>query len=53
MKKKTITVDCITCDEYMKVDDDGNFTCSWGVKNKPKIMAEQKGKTPLQCKLKR
>jgi len=51
MKRKTITVDCPSC-QYMKVGEDGNCTCSWGA-GKPKRLLEQKGKKKLNCKLKR
>lgn len=51
MKTKTLTIDCVSCD-LMKIDDDSNFTCSWG-KGEPKKMDPHKGKRPIKCKLKR
>lgn len=53
MRKKTLTTDCASCETYMKIDDDNNFTCSWGKGKKPKILEPHKGKKPIQCKLKR
>ena len=52
MKTKTLTVDCEKC-KLMHVNDNGDFTCSWGAKGKPKRMMHHKGKTPINCKLKR
>jgi len=51
MKTKTLTIDCNDC-HLMKVDQDNNFTCSWG-RGKPKKMEPHKGKLPINCKLKR
>ena len=52
MSRKTLTIDCPSCNK-MKIDDDNNFTCSWGKGKKPKILEPHKGKRPIECKLKR
>lgn len=52
MKTKTLTMDCVSCEKYLTIDDDNNFTCSWG-KGEPKKLVPHKGRRPIQCKLKR
>jgi len=51
MRKKTMTLDCQSC-QLMKIDEKNQFLCRWG-NGKPKILLPQKGKKPLNCKLKR
>jgi len=51
MRKKTLTTDCASCN-LMKIDDNNNFICEWGV-GEPKVLEPHKGKKPIQCKLKR
>jgi len=49
LRRKTITIDCGTC-EFCSADDQGQFMCSWG-KGKPKIMKDAKGKRVIKCNL--
>ncbi|MHA1815234.1 MAG: hypothetical protein ACTSX1_04460 [Candidatus Heimdallarchaeaceae archaeon] len=48
MRKKTLTMDCLDCDD-MTINDKQEFQCEWGKGGK--ILEEQKGKDPLRCKL--
>ena len=50
MRKKAVTTDCAACDD-MVVNEKNQMTCAWG--QGVKILATQKGKKPLKCKLKR
>ncbi len=51
MRKKILTTNCVSCN-LMNIDDDNNCICRWG-KGKPKVLEPNKGKKPVQCKLKR
>lgn len=52
MRKKVITMDCPAC-EYMEKNITNQMICTWGTSKRKKIMFPQKGKKPLECKLKR
>lgn len=49
---KTLTTDCQECKSF-KIDDEGNFKCSWGNTKKPKVLLPPKGKKSIRCKLKK
>jgi len=46
---KSLTKDCKTCKEF-NIDDNYNFTCSWGKRKKLKILRDD-GYTSKKCKL--
>lgn len=48
LRKKTLTVDCDTCDD-MIINDSQDFECNWGKGGK--ILEPQKRKLPLECNL--
>jgi hypothetical protein len=52
-RKKTLTIDCNTCD-LVRVNDKSQFICLWGKSEKGKIMEPAKRKKGvLRCKLKK
>lgn len=52
VRKKRITIDCATC-EKMVPNELKQLTCTWGKGKVLKILEPQKGKKPLNCRLKR
>lgn len=51
MNKKTLTIDCNTCD-FCRVTDDNQFVCTWGKTKKGKIMHPAKRKKGVvKCNL--
>jgi len=51
-RKKALTMDCPACD-LMEKNLTNQMICKWGTSKKGKIMFPQKGKKPLECKLRK